>query len=389
MPRPLPAHLASAMLLWASSRAALPSLSAGLPLSNLSPGLRDLADDLAKTPNGEVAAALDRELARRSEGFLAGLEFYRNHPYARVETPAAVIWEEGTTRLLDYGRGKGGQPVLVIPSLINRYYILDLLPGRSFLTFLQGGGFRPLVVDWGAPGEAEREFALDDYIVGRLDRILTAIGSGPVAVVGYCMGGLLALAMAARRQRDVAGLALLATPWDFHAERPEQARLIGTVIDVAASGDTLPLSVIQGLFLSLDPFLGERKFARFSQLDPASEAARDFVALEDWLNDGVPLASGVARDCGGAWYRDNAPARGQWRVAAEPIVPQRLDMPALVVVPRRDRIVPPRSAETLGIVLPGAILMRPPLGHIGMMAGTHAPAQVWQPISEWLQRLRG
>jgi polyhydroxyalkanoate synthase len=385
MPRPLPAHLASAMMLWASSRAALPSLSAGLPLSNLSPGLRALRSEIARAGLDRVAPALDRELARRAGGFLTGLETYRRHAYRRIETPAPVIWHEGTTRLLDYGEQGSGKPVLVIPSLINRYYILDLLPERSFLAFLRHAGLRPLVVDWDAPGDAERGFGLDDYIAGRLDRMLAAIGGGSTAIVGYCMGGLLALALALRRADAVAGLALLATPWDFHAERPEQARLLGTIIDLAASsGDTLPLSVIQGLFLSLDPFLAERKFARFAQLDPASEAARSFVALEDWLNDGVPLARAVAQECGGSWYRDNAPAQGKWRVAGQAVEPRRFDKPALVVVPSRDRIVPPRSAAALAAAFPNATVMRPPLGHIGMMTGGAAPQAVWRPIAAWL-----
>jgi polyhydroxyalkanoate synthase len=388
MPRPLPAHLASAMMLWASSRGALPSLSAGLPPSNLGPKLRALAEEIAPAGSGEVAAALDRELTRRAERFLTGLETYRRHPFHRPPKAARVVWQEGTARLLDYGGKRRGKPVLVVPSLINRYYILDLLPERSFLRFLARHGMRPFVVDWGAPGETESGFALDDYIAGRLDAAAAAAireAGAPIAVIGYCMGGLLALALALRRHSEIAGLALLATPWDFHAERPEQARLLGTVIDtLSASGHALPLTAIQTLFLSLDPFLAERKFIRFAGFDPASAAARDFVALEDWLNDGVPLAGAVARECGRSWYRDNEPARRLWRVAGQAIDPRLFDKPALVVVPRRDRIVPPSSAEALAAALPSATLMRPPLGHIGMMASAAAPDQIWTPIAEWL-----
>jgi polyhydroxyalkanoate synthase len=388
MPRPLPAHLASAMMLWASSRGALPSLSAGLPPSNLGPKLRALAEEIAPAGSGEVAAALDRELTRRAERFLTGLETYRRHPFHRPRKAARVVWQEGTTRLLDYGGKRRGKPVLVVPSLINRYYILDLLPERSFLRFLARHGMRPFVVDWGAPGETESGFALDDYIAGRLDAAAAAAireAGAPIAVIGYCMGGLLALALALRRHSEIAGLALLATPWDFHAERPQQARLLGTVIDtLSASGHALPLTAIQTLFLSLDPFLAERKFIRFAGLDPASAAARDFVALEDWLNDGVPLAGAVARECGRSWYRDNEPAHGLWRVAGRVIEPRQFDKPALVVVPRRDRIVPPPSAEALGEALARATMMRPPLGHIGMMASAAARDQLWTPIAEWL-----
>jgi polyhydroxyalkanoate synthase len=387
MPRPLPAHLGSAMMLWASSRGALPSLSGGSPPSNLGPKLRALASEIVQAGSAEVAAALDRELARRADRFQTGLETYRHHAFHRPAQEAGVVWQEGTTRLLDYGKRRG-KPVLIVPSLINRYYILDLLPERSFVRFLAQRGMRPFVVDWGAPGEAERGFGLDDYIAGRLDAATAAAiteAGAPIAVVGYCMGGLLALALALRRHSEIAGLALLATPWDFHAERPEQARLLGTVIDtLSASAGALPLAAIQTLFLSLDPFLAERKFIRFAGLDPASTAARDFVALEDWLNDGVPLAGAVARECGRSWYRDNEPARGLWRIAGQAIDARQFDKPALVVVPSRDRIVPPCSAEALGQALPRATMMRPPFGHIGMMASGVAPDQLWKPIAEWL-----
>jgi len=58
-------------------------------------------------------------------------------------------------------------------------------------------------------------------------------------------------------------------------------------------------------------------------------------------------------------------------------------------VPARDRIVPPESAEVLVTALPQAERMAPPLGHIGMIVGGRAKEQLWQPLSEWLQRLNG
>src|SRR5204862_7967108 len=139
-----------------------------------------------------------------------------------------VLWRDGATRLRDYGRDCAGPVVLVVPSLINRYYVLDILTERSFLRHLASQGLRPLVVDWGAPGSAERHFDLADYIAGRLETALAVavrIAGAPIGVVGYCMGGLLALALALRRQAEIGCLALLATPCDFHTERAAQARL--------------------------------------------------------------------------------------------------------------------------------------------------------------------
>jgi len=99
----------------------------------------------------------------------------------------------------------------------------------------------------------------------------------------------------------------------------------------------------------------------------------------------VPLARKVAMECAQSWYRDNAPARGRWDVDGRPVRAQELGVPTLVVLPRRDRIVPPRSAEPLAAAIPGAEILRPPFGHIGMMASSGAPETVWQPIVHWLR----
>jgi polyhydroxyalkanoate synthase len=135
----------------------------------------------------------------------------------------------------------------------------------------------------------------------------------------------------------------------------------------------------------LDPFSAERKFTRFAALDPNSNKARAFVALEDWVNDGVPLAAAVARDCARSWYGDNEPARGLWQIGGETVDPKRLRSPTLVVVPSHDRIVPPSSAEALAATLGGAIVLRPPLGHVGMMSAARAPETLWTGISVWLR----
>jgi polyhydroxyalkanoate synthase len=145
--------------------------------------------------------------------------------------------------------------------------------------------------------------------------------------------------------------------------------------------------VLQALFFGLDPFLAVRKFSRFAALGPGSAEARRFVALEDWLNDGVPLALPAARDCLARWYGGNEPGRGVWRIAGRPVDPGRVALPAYVVVPARDRIVPPASAAALAAALPNAVRQNPALGHIGMVVGGGAEEHVWRPLAEWLGRV--
>ncbi|MFQ5958977.1 MAG: alpha/beta fold hydrolase [Alphaproteobacteria bacterium] len=399
-PRPLPLHLARAASLWSSSLAALPLARNGsLPWSPvLTRAAAALAAPLAAADPEALAAALAGEAARRLEEMLAGIEAYRRHPYRRRLRDPPVLWREGTTRLLDYGARRKERdkalPALFVPSLVNRGYILDLSRRHSLMRDLAGRGVRPLLVDWGAPGEAERTFGLDDYIAGRLEAALDAAVAacgGPMAVVGYCMGGLLALALALRRPREVRGLALLATPWDFHADNAAIGRLLAAAqapLDAMLTAlSAFPVDLLQTMFTWSEPTLVADKFRAFARLDPESRHAEDFVALEDWLNDGVPLAGPVARECLVGWYGDNEPARGAWRVAGAPVRPEDLALPALVVVPGRDRIVPPASAAALADAIPGAERLVPPAGHIGMVVGGAARAGLWRPLGDWLRAL--
>ena len=390
-PRPLPLHLLSASLTWLTSCAALPIAKSGS--LNWNPALRDLAErltaELAAAPAEPLSQALGAEAVHRLTAMMEGIRRYRDHPYRRPPNRPSVVWREGATELLDYG-GEGA-PVLFVPSLVNRGYVLDLSARHSLLRYLRGQGLRPWLVEWGDPGAAERGFTLTDYIAGRLERIVqraVAEAGMPVAMVGYCMGGNLVLAAALRQPQHVARLALLATPWNFHAEQAGQAQLLGAMrpmVGASLAGvDAMPIDALQSFFLALDPMLAARKFAAFAALDPASEAAEDFVALEDWLNDGVPLVARVAEECLTGWYGENSPMLGRWRVAGAAVDPAALTCPALIVLPSSDRIVPPLSAQALAEAIPHARRLNPQAGHIGMVVGTRAESALWQPLSAWL-----
>ncbi len=388
-PRPLLLHLTLAMLKSTASVAASQTSSAA-SRSWIAPGAADAAAALrgALPPSSEAfPAAVLREALRQDRDLIAGVAAYRRHPWRRDLADPPALWAEGESRLLDYGGA--GPTVLFVPSLVNRAYVLDLAPGRSLMRFMAGNGVRALLLDWGWPGEVERGFTLTDYIAGRLERALVhAAADGPVILAGYCMGGLLTLAAAARRPELVRGLALLATPWDFHAGDAERAQALAGLAPMlepmfAVSG-TLPVDAIQMLFAMLDPWGIAAKYRGFARLDPAGARAEMVVALEDWLNDGVPLAAPVARECLSGWYGRNEPARGAWRIAGLPVVPEAVATPAFVAVPSRDRIVPPESARPLAERLPRAVLHIPGAGHIGMAAGSTAEAALWRPLLGWI-----
>lgn len=350
---------------------------------------------LAAAEPAALADAVRAAAARRLAAFLDGLEAYRTHSFARAEPAAAIVWRGGGARLLDYGSGGETHAALLVPSLVNRCYILDLLHGRSLVAFLASRGIRPLLFDWGNIEGEEYAFDLGEFILRRLapafDRARAMAESRPLTLAGYCMGGNLALALALRRASEIAGLALLATPWDFHAERPESAKALAAFAEVLMPGfrqlGAMPLDVLQGLFAGLDPLLAYKKFRRFAALDPRSDEALVFVALEDWLNDGVPLPWRVAEECLIGWYGENRPGRRVWRIAGEAVRPEAYAGPSLAVIPNDDRIVPPASALPLAAALPSCTTLRASAGHIGMMAGSRAPRELWEPLAGWIRGL--
>lgn len=319
---------------------------------------------------------------------IAGIAAYRRHPYLRALPEPPVLWSEGCARLLDY-RPAGGPPLLVVPSLVNRAHILDLAEGHAMLRHLAAAGLRPLLLDWGFPDETERRFTLADHIAGRLARALAWLGE-PIDVAGYCMGGLLALAAALQHPTQIRRLVLLATPWDFWAPDPAPARRLATLLPALEPtlhlSSTLPVDMLQVLFTLLDPGGVAARYRDFATQDPHSPRARLFVAIEDWLADGVPLAAPVARETLAQWYGENAPACGTWRLLGEVVRPSALRVPCFVAIPERDRIVPPESAAALAACIGDAEVLRPRAGHIGMVAGGSARSVLWDPLAAWLTR---
>lgn len=397
-PRPLPLHLATANLMLLSSLAVWPIAKGASPHSNPHWQARfsSLQPHLADVDPNEFSAALIRAGLGRMGAMTAGLQRYRRHGWHRDLPDPPVAWREGGTRLLAYG--EAGMPVLLVPSLVNRAYVLDLAEGQSLTRWLaEGQGVRPFLLDWGDPGETEQRFDLAAYIA-RIRRALRFVkrqtGQAPV-LLGYCMGGNLALAAAVTAPDDVAALALLATPWDFHAGGTHQAALVQALapalVPPSGNADAAPpmleVDTLQGFFWALDPFTVLKKFTQFAALPADSEAERRFVAMEDWLNDGVPLAGPVARECLLGWYGENRPALGQWQVDGRPVLPQDWQKAALVVLPERDRLVPKEGAAALLAQMPQATRLDAPSGHIGMVVGLRAETGLWQPLAAWLREV--
>ncbi len=393
-PGPLPFHLASAVLCYQQALSMAP-----LAHTDQFPWHPDITSRPDVPPDG--LATLAEALTRLRE-MTQGLKRWQSNPFKAPRTDRQVLWSLGSTRLLDCGsHGNTGLPVLVVPSLINRSYILDLMHGLSLMDALAEEGFRPILMDWGDPDPMTKSFGLSDYCEQRLIPALAVVeaisGGRKPAIFGYCMGGTLATGMAARLPDRLSALVTLGAPWDFHADHPglsgqirKAARASGAsqlstqIKTIEATFGQVPAEVFQSLFAVIDPLQALQKFRRFADPDPSCDDPERFVAIEDWLADGVGMTGPAALDLLVGWHIENRPATGRWQCLGSAVQAEDISTPSLVVTCARDTIVPPVMSDPLAAAIPDARHICADVGHVGAIVGRSAPDHVWSPITKFL-----
>jgi polyhydroxyalkanoate synthase len=323
----------------------------------------------------ETAASPERA-ARALEG-LTRYQHAERPPRARIPT---ARYRTGRASLRHYG-GEG-PAVVFVPSLINPSFVLDLAPDRSLLRWIAAQGFDTWLVDWGEPTPADRDLDVAGHVARRLLPLLAHVPGRPI-LVGYCLGGTMALAAAALA--PIAGVATLAAPWRFagYGEAARAAML--QLWDSARPGcerlGLVPVEVLQSGFWKLDPARTIAKYEAFAVLDPDSDAARRFVALEDWANAGAPLTLAAGAELFEGLIGADRPGSGGWRIGSGVADPHALACPTVEFVSLTDRIVPHATAAGL------ADRRDVGAGHVGMIVGRGARAELWQPLADWLARV--
>jgi len=303
------------------------------------------------------AAADDPALARDA---LAGLRAYEAAERVPREGARPEVARVRGACLRDHGRE--GPPAILIPSLINPPRILDLDREVSLAAAIATMGRRALLLDWGA---ADDRAELD--VAGHIDQLLLPLLrqiEEPAALVGYCLGGTMAIAAAnlVRTERVLT----LAAPWHFVGYGDDARRALEDIWrqsrDLAQALGALPMEVLQAAFWSLDPARTVRKFAAFGRLDPASPEARRFIQLEDWANAGEPLPYPAARELIEDLFCSDMIGTGAWRIA-DAAITDKLAVPLLNIIAMNDRISPRDAAPDGDNALIAA-------GHVGMIVGS-------------------
>ncbi len=312
------------------------------------------------------------------------------------QTPADVIHRENKWSLLRYRpRAEGltyATPILLVPSLINRHYVLDLQPGRSFAGFLVERGHDVYIIDWGSPGDEDRYLEFDDICDRYLGRAVRKVAARSerrqVHLLGYCLGGTLATIYTAARPERVASLTALAAPIDFSDEGMLARWTRTDTFDLDALVDAcgnVPWALMQASFQMLRPTLQVAKFVGVVDRAWDDEFLDGFFALERWLNDNISFPGECYRRYIRELYRENALMRGAFALSGNVVRLGAITCPTLVVSFEHDHIVPSPSAAPLVdcVSSPDTEHLRLAGGHVGAVISRKAKERLWPTMAAW------
>src|SRR5581483_1965791 len=271
-------------------------------------------------------------------------------------TPGKVIFQNELMQLIQYSPTTETvlrTPLLIVPPWINKFYVLDLKPEKSFIKWCVDQGITVFCISWVNPDARLAEKSFEDYAqlgpLAALDAIKEAIGEDKVHAIGYCVGGTLLTvtlaAMAARHDERIASATLFASQVDFTyagdlkvfvdeeqisalekrmAERGYlDSRSMATVFNLLRSNDLLWPYVINNYLKGKAPF-------PFDLLYWNSDATR------------MPAAnhSFYLRNC----YLDNKLSKGEVVIGNTPIDLKSIKIPVYNLATREDHIAPAKSA---------------------------------------------
>ncbi|MEZ4300533.1 MAG: alpha/beta fold hydrolase [Polyangiaceae bacterium] len=310
-------------------------------------------------------------------------------------TPKDTIFREGTAQLYRFrpasGSAGAGLPLLLVPSLINRWYVLDLREKASFAGAMVRAGIDTYCLDWGIPEDEDRYLTWEN-VLSRLGRAVRMVqrhtGAPKVGILGYCMGGTLSTIWTALNQDRVAALINLAGPIDF-----SHAGLLGHMVQpgwfdvgaISAAGNVSPQQMQSG-FVAMRPTLQMAKWIGLAARAGDKDAREAFDALEEWSNDNVPFPAAAYETYISELYQKNKLIAGTHHVAGKRVDLKNVTCPVLTIVAERDAICPPPAAKGLnehsGSTDKSVIMV--PGGHVGAVIGSKASKIMYPQTAAWL-----
>ena len=359
---------------------------------NLVRGMKMLAEDIA-AGNGELKI-------RQSDtsGFRVGENI--------ANTPGKVVFRNAIMELIQYTPTTGkvlARPLLIVPPWINKFYVLDLNPEKSFIRWAVSQGVSVFVISWVNPDERHKDYDFEGYMREGLfegvDRVIDITGAKDVHAVGYCVGGtLLAVSlayMAAMKDKRIAQATFLTTQVDF--EKAGDLKIfadeaqIKAVEDLMAKHGYLPGAKMAGAFNMLRPLDLIWPYVINNYVKGKQPMAFDLLY---WNADATRMPEANHKFYLRSCYLENKLAKGSMTIGGVKLNLRKVKIPIYNLAAREDHIAPAKSVFFGSRLFGGPV--RFVLSGSGHIAGVVNPAtkpkyQFWTggppegDVEDWLK----
>jgi polyhydroxyalkanoate synthase subunit PhaC len=311
-------------------------------------------------------------------------------------TPKQEVYSECTIKLYRFTPVKKKlhkTPVLLVPSIILKYYIMDLRTGHSLIEHLVNSGIDTYLLDWGTPGDEYGKLTLDYYIDTFIRRAVRKVrkltGCEKINILGQCLGGTFASIYAALYPETVNKFVALTAPFDF-----ENAGILSLWTDpetfnidkiVDSFDNIIPPEFIHSCFQLLDV---EATVARYKKLYNNildENFMYSYRAMDTWLSDKIPFPCEVFRKFIRDMYQENRLAKGSMMINGRTADLADIKCPVLNVIAENDHVFPPKAAEKLADLVSGQTDTQViPAGHVTLITLFPVRETTYRIISDFL-----
>jgi polyhydroxyalkanoate synthase len=212
-------------------------------------------------------------------------------------------------------------PILVVYALMNKSYILDLQPDKSWLRSLLSQGFNVYLIDWKTPANIDKFASFDDYVNYYIDDCVDLVRNENsverLTLHGYCLGSTMAAMYTTLHQEKVRNLATIAPIIDTENDETVLANF-ARYLDVKRIAETLgnfPREYLYGCFSMLKPFKqGVNKYLNLVENIDNAKFVQNFLRMEKWLYDTPSIAGETFKQWIEDIYQKNLLVKNEMRV---------------------------------------------------------------------------
>jgi len=321
-----------------------------------------------------------------------------NPPEVKVgTTPHEVVFTENKLRLLHYHpvtENPYPVPLVMVFALVNRPYILDLKPGRSVVEVLLKKGIDVYMIDWGVPGDEDKNLNLNHYVNRYIKKVVNKVksisGSNKVSIMGYCMGGTMSAMYTVLHPEDVRNLILMTAGIDFKVEGTLNLWGDKPNFDVdkfVEAFGNVPPEFLQIGFLLMKPIQNlVSKYVSFYENVDNEQFIENFFAMEKWLNDNIPVPGEVFREFVKYCYQENLLVQNKLRINGKLVDLKKIKCSVLNLIAEHDHLVPLASSIVFNDLISSedkeTIIY--PTGHIGLSVSSKSLKELWPKVADWL-----